>query len=72
MAEAVRQWSVQDLVALWGVKRQTVRRYIVSGRLKAHQHAALQPFYVADAERLRFENEVRPFLKPGRPRKKTA
>tara|TARA_Y100000310_G_scaffold232390_1_gene235189 strand:- start:9915 stop:10130 length:216 start_codon:yes stop_codon:yes gene_type:complete len=67
-----RRWSVQDLVALWGVTRQTVRRYIVDGKLRGEQHAPLQPFYVSDAERLRFENEVRPFIKPGRPRKQTA
>jgi hypothetical protein len=56
-------WTTDDLAARWGVRRQTVRWYILAGKLAAWQHAKGSPFYIASAEMRRFEREELPNIK---------
>jgi len=58
-------WTTVELAEQWGITREGVRYYIRKGMLKAWQHATNKPYYVEDQERLRFERDVRPFLRAG-------
>jgi hypothetical protein len=60
-------WTLPALAREWGVVRQTVRYYVDHCGLKAtrEEEGIGHAYRVTDAERIRFETEVRPTLKPG-------
>lgn len=58
-----KTWTTDELGKVWGVRRQTVRWYIIAGKLEAFQHKPGAPFYITDRERRRFERVELPKIK---------
>jgi hypothetical protein len=61
-------WTLPALAKEWGVVRQTVRHYVSNCGLVATRddEGVGHAYRVTDAERIRFNRDIRPTLKPGR------